>query len=64
MSLFKYFEERAKDGLTGLNGPLSSCVPADASKHWPTKRYLGAHGVSAELAQHLKKRNVFHTIGR
>ena len=29
MSLIKYFENRAKDGLSDPNGPLSSCVPSD-----------------------------------
>ena len=36
MSLFKYFEKRAKDGLPDPNGPLSTCVPMDDSVGRPT----------------------------
>jgi len=35
MSLFKYFEKRAKDDLPNPNGPLSSHVPSDESVGQP-----------------------------
>ena len=50
MSLFKYFEKRAKDGLPDSNGPLSSHVPLEESFGQLKSGYLGAHGVSAESA--------------
>ena len=50
MSLFKYYEKIAKDGLSDLNGPLSARVPSDDSTGRPTERYPGARGISAELA--------------
>jgi len=50
MLLFKYFEKRAKDGLSDPNSPLFACVPLDDSVGRPTKRYPGAHRISAELA--------------
>ena len=52
MSLFKYFEKRAQDGLPDPNGPLSSRACTLGQKHWPTKKYPGAHTlyVSAKSA--------------
>jgi len=44
MSLFKYFEKRAKDGLPDRNGPLSSHVPSDESVDQPK----GIQGVAEE----------------
>ena len=35
MLLFKYFDERAKDGLPDANGPLSSRVRSDESVGHP-----------------------------
>ena len=46
MSLFKYFEKRAKDGLTNRNGPLSSRVPSDESVGQPK----GIQGIAEETA--------------
>ena len=37
-------------GLPDPNGPLSSRVPSDESVNWPTKKYVGARGVSTESA--------------
>ena len=50
MSLFKYFEKRAKDGLPDPNGPLSARAFTDNSVGRLTERYPGAHGISAESA--------------
>ena len=50
MLLLKYFQKRAKDGLPDPNRPLSAYIPSDDSLSWPTKRYPGIRGISAELA--------------
>jgi len=50
MSLYKYFKKRAKDDLSDPNGPLSACIPSDNTIGQPTKRYLGARGMSVESA--------------
>ena len=54
MSLFKYFEKRAKDGLPDPNGPLPARVPLDKSVVQPTERYPGAREISAELAGRIR----------
>ena len=66
MLLFKYFEERAKDGLPDANNPLSSRACTLGQKHWPTERYPGECEVASYLLsrQHLKERKVVHTIGK
>ena len=53
MSLFKYFEKRAKDGLPNPNDPLSSC-PLDKS----VGQLKGIRGLAEYLKsqQHLKER--------
>ena len=61
MSLFKYFEKRAKDGLPDPNGPLSSRVPSDKSVGKP--RDICGPAEYLLSWQHLKERNVVHTIG-
>ena len=64
MPLFKYFEKRAKDGLPNPNGPLSSRVPSDESVGQP-RGIRGFTEISDLLnQQHLKERNVVHTIGK
>ena len=62
MLLSKYFEKRAKDGLSDPNGPLSSCISSDESVGQPR----GIQGFTGYLLswQHLKERNVVYTIGK
>ena len=48
MPLFKYFEKRAKDGLSNPNGLLSSRIPSDKSIGQP--RVSGSSQRSAESA--------------
>ena len=70
MLLFKYFEKKAKDALPDPNGLLSSRepseVPSDESVDQPGKRYdqgITEYSYSYLLSrQHLKERNVVHTI--
>jgi len=61
--LFKYFEKRAKDGLPDPNGPLSARVPLNESVGWLTERYPRARENLLSW-QHLKERNVVHTLGK
>ena len=63
MSLFKYFEKRAKDGLLDPNGPLPACIPSDNTIGRPTEKYPRARGMSAESAAS-KGRNVVDTISK
>ena len=53
MSLFKYFEEGAKDGLPDPNGPLSSRVSLDKSVGqpkgiWGLSEYVSSKSAASE----------------
>ena len=67
MSLFKYFEKKAKDALPDPNGPLSSRepseVPSDESVGQPGERYdRGIMEYSYSYLLSRQQRNVVHTI--
>ena len=64
MLLFKYFEKRAKDGLPDPNywSLVFTCLPSDKSIGQPKGIYWFAEYLPSQ--QHLKGRNVIHTIGK
>jgi len=55
--LLLYFEKRAKDGLPDPNGHVRS----DWQEQWPVGGGLADYPLSR---QHLKERNMVHTIAR
>ena len=70
ISLFRYFEKRAKHGLPDHdpNRPLSSHVPSTRTRTLPNRevsKLVMIWGLTEYLLsrlQHLKERNVVHTI--